>query len=417
MSEPVFGRRTLVAVVGTVLLSFTGFVVLVVFGDGFQAPASHGSDGYSVSALGHRVWTRLLAESGVPVTSSRYESARRAGDSLLVVAEPDLTYDDDGSAARLFRGMIERRGPTLVVLPRRWGGSGDRQEGFVRATNERPFADVRLVLSPIDRQLDVVRKPAGAELFDVRDWGPRPDLQATVQLLSPSTHLEPLITLGPDVLLGRVIPERGGEESVVYVLSDPDLIANHGIVRGANALLVVSIVERLRTREGPVVFDETLHGYDVRPSVWQELFRPPLLYATASAVLAALVLAAAGVGRFGRAHALPPPIAPGKRFLVDHAADLLRHGGHAGHALERYLAASVQDAARALHAPASLDAKGLREWLARGEAARPEAPTLEAVTAAVADAAARGNPRLVVETAAAVHSWKEATTHGSRGNS
>jgi len=77
----------------------------------------------------------------------------------------------------------------------------------------------------------------------------------------------------------------------------------------------------------------------------------------------------------------------------------------------------VQDAARALHAPASLDAPGLRAWLSRGEGARPDAPTLDEVTAAVAIAAKRGNQRLVVETAAAVHSWKEATTHGSRGNS
>lgn len=417
MTEPLFRRRTLVLVAGIALVSFTTFLVLLVFGDGFEAPASSRADGFSVSAIGHRAWSRLLAEAGVPVTSSRFESARRAGDGLLVVAEPDLSDDPDRSAARVFHGMIERPGPTLVVLPRRFGSSDPNREGYVRATSERPEAEVRLVLAAIDRQLELVRRDAGADVFDARDWGPRPDLEPTVQLLRPSRSLEPLITLGSDVLLGRVMAERGGEESVVYVLSDPDLVATHGLVRGANAYLVVSIVERLRKAGSGVVFDETLHGYDVRPSLWQELFRPPLAYATASAVLAALVLVAAGLGRFGRPRPLPPSIAPGKRFLVDHAADLLRQGDHAGHALERYLAASVQDAARLLHAPASLDAAGLRAWLARGEAARPDAPTLEGVTAAVAEAARHGGARRVVETAAAVHSWKEATTHGSRGNS
>ena len=417
MTEPVFGRRALILLVAGVLVSFTAFVVLLVFGDAFEAPASPRADGYSVSAIGHRAWARLLAEAGIPVTSSRFESARRAGDALLVVAEPDLLDDFDRSADRLLRGMVERNGPTLVVLPRRWGPEDPGREGFLRTTTERRISDLRGVLVPIDRQLEVVRRDVGAETFDARDWGPRPDLSGTVQLLKQTPGLEPLITLGSDVLLGRVMAERGGEESVVYVLADPDLVATHGLVRGANALLVVSIVERLRKPGTGVVFDETLHGYDLRPSVWQELFRAPLAYATTSAVLAAFVLVGAGLGRFGRAKALPPPIAPGKRFLVDHTADLLRQGGHAGHALERYLAASVQDAARALHAPASLDAQGLREWLTRGERARPDAPTLEDVTAAVADVARHGDPRRVVETAAAVHSWKEATTHGSRGNS
>ena len=152
----------------------------------------------------------------------------------------------------------------------------------------------------IDRGLTLVRRPVGTDEFDARDVGPKPDLPSPVQLIKQSAHLEPLVTLGGDVLFGRVLPSDERSTSDVYVLSDPDLIATHGLVRGDNATLAVSIVERLRPGGGGVVFDETLHGGDVRPSLWREVFRPPLVFATGSAFFAGLVLVAAGLGRFGR---------------------------------------------------------------------------------------------------------------------
>ncbi len=418
MSEPVFRRWVIVLLPAVAVLSFAAFLVLLVFGEGMAAPPSSGSDASSVSALGHRAFARLLSELGIPVTSCRHDSAGRAGtSSLLIVAEPDLT-EDDGSARRLFEGMIDREGTTLVVLPRRAGWDSAEREGFIGASSDGAEQAAQAVLAPIDPSLQVVRSARLGRAFDARDWGPPPQLTESVQLLAPSPErLEPLVTLGDDVLLARVIPGEADDLSVLYVLSDPDLVATHGLVRGDNAMLVATIVDRIRPKGGGVVFDETLHGGDIRPSVWRALFHPPLLFATVSAIVASLLLVAAGLGRFGRARPPPPPIEPGKRFLVEHAAELLRQGGHAGHALERYLAASIRDAGRALHAPASLDAEGLREWLAHVE--RPDASTssLEALDARVTDAADGGNVRQVVEAAMAVHAWKEHTTNGSRSDS
>ena len=417
MSEPVFRRWVLTTVIVGVVLSFVAFLVLLVFGEGMEAPPSHGADGFSVSALGHRAFARLLAEAGVPVTTSRFDSARRAGStSLLIVAEP-WTEPGEPSGHRIFEAMVRRAGPTLVVLPKRTGIGDDTREGFVQATFDDDLKTPQSIAATIDASLRIVRKPRGAEPFEARDWGPNPDLDGTVQLMSPSSILEPLVTLGTDVLLGRVLPKSDDSPSVVYVLADPDLIATHGLVRGDNAMLAVSIVDRLRPAGGGVVFDETLHGFDVRPGLWRELFRPPLLYATLSAFVAALLLVAAGLGRFGVAKPPAPSIEPGKRFLVDHTADLLRQGGHSGHALERYLAGSMKDAGRALHAPTSLDAKGLRAWLVRIERPDTGAPSLDELDARVADAADGGNVRRVVEAAMAVHAWKERTTNGSRNDS
>jgi hypothetical protein len=417
MSAPIFRRGVLATVIVGAVVSFVAFLVLLVFGEGMAAPPSHGADGFSVSALGHRAFARLLAEAGVPVTTSRFDSAVRAGsNSLLIVAEPDVA-DDDPSAKRLFDAMVRRAGPTLVVLPKRTGFGDDERGGFVGGTLEDALSTPGALLAALDASLVVRRRSGGVATFDARGLGPTPTLPDPVQLVAASANLEPLVTHGTDVLLGRVVPKNEGGPPELYVLADPDLIATHGLVRGANALLAVSIVERLRPEGGGVVFDETRHGYDLRPSLWQALFRPPLLYATFSAFAAAIVLVVAGIGRFGRAKPPPPVIAPGKRFLVEHTADLLRQGGHSGHALERYLAATVHDAGRALHAPTSLDAKGLRAWLVRVERPGAGEASLGDVDARVAAAAKRGSVRQVVEAAMAVHAWKERTTNGPRDDS
>jgi hypothetical protein len=413
MNEPLFRRSTLAVLSIVAIGSFLVFLVLLVFGDAFRAPPSHGTDGYSVSALGHRAFARLLAESGIPVVTSRHASASRSHGALLVVAEPDLSDDYDGSAVRLFRSLLDRPGPTLLVLPRRRGFADDTREGFVDDVAELSISDVERVLAPIDRTLRVVRVVADGEPADTHGLGPPPSLPDPVQLLRPSAHLDPLVRIGDGVLLGRILPAEE-TESEVWVLSDPDLIATHGLVRPGNALLAVGIVAAKRPADtGAVVFDETLHGYDLRPSLWEALFRPPLVWASASALLAGIVLVGAGAGRFGRPKPLPPAIAPGKRFLVTHAAALQREGGRPDLVLERYRAAAVADAGRALHAPAHLDAKGLRAWLAGSGRGRRLAEVEDRVRAARKD----GDEHSVIEAAKAVHTWREATKHGHRDDS
>jgi hypothetical protein len=169
--------------------------------------------------------------------------------------------------------------------------------------------------------------------------------------------------------------------------------------------------------------DETLHGHISTPSLWRELFSFPLSLASASVLIVLAILLWSAMGRFGKP--LPPlsAMAPGKRFLIDNTAELIRYGGHAAHALERYLHATVQDVARASHAPAHLGPAELRDWLLRAARARKVEIDLVALEREVADVVGPGptsGHRQAVRalaTAGRIHRWRQEMTNGSAGHS
>jgi hypothetical protein len=102
---------------------------------------------------------------GIPVTTSRYDSARRAGArSLLIVAEPDLG-DAEPRTEDLLEGMLSTGGTVLLVLPRRKGNAHDAREGWI----ERSWA---LGDEVAERVLDATgaRRPGSARNARV---GPR----------------------------------------------------------------------------------------------------------------------------------------------------------------------------------------------------------------------------------------------------
>jgi hypothetical protein len=113
--------------------------------------------------------------------------------------------------------------------------------------------------------------------------------------------------------------------------------------------------------------------------------------------------------RFGPRRAAPPPIAPGKDFLIRNTAALLHYGGHHGHALRRYLALTVAAVRHTLHAPALAPA-ALTAWLERVRGVRGGRISLVELERAV-DAA--DSPTKVVELADQVYRWRMEMTHGT----
>jgi len=195
----------------------------------------------------------------------------------------------------------------------------------------------------------------------------------------------------------------------LVVLTDPDLLSNHGLRRGDDASLAIALIERLRQR-GPVRFDESFHGGAHDEGPWRALLRFPLALAVLQALLAGGLLLWGGVRRFGAPLPADPPLAAGKAALIESMAELLRFGGHSAHALDRYLRSSLQEVAAGLHASGELRGGALDAWLDR-VAARVHVPGVETLRREAGRESK--SPAALVETARRIHLWRTRMLHGS----
>lgn len=366
MNEPgtPFLRRTHQVVLGAAAVSLLSGVAWAIFAEDLDLVFSNRADGYSVSAIGHGAFLELLDERGFTVHRSRFRSERRVGPGgLLILAEPPPSADD-AEPVDLARMVVEARN-ALLVLPRRVPSAGDEADPrrHLRGAEELEEEAVGRVLRAVDPFAHVVRVEraetdgtAAPVEWTENTFGLEPDLPRP-QLVQ-SENLIGLIECDDGILVGELrgwLPERIDDEiDRVLVLSDPDLLANHGLDRGENAALALALVESAAGARGRVVVDEVAHGFRYVPSPWRELFRRPLVFATLHGLALALLLIRAALVRVGRPRPAPPGRPEGKQALLDNAAVLLDSIGASSHALRRYLDATLARIAARLHAPAGL---------------------------------------------------------------
>lgn len=401
--NPFRGRTALVltAVAG---VSFLALLLWGIFGREILPGRSAESDSFSRSALGHRAFVELLRELDVPTVVSRFNSSGKAGDSaLLIVAEPRI--EGDPARERMLLRMIAEAERTLLVLPKWRGTESSDTPGFIESADLVHQAEVEAVLDAIDANLQVVRTSPGERVsWTSGEIGAPPDIPGP-QLLRGAFDSR-CVWCAQGVLLGYVDTRRG----TVLVLSDPDLLSNHGIVRPGNAQAVMGMLDLARGDQDAVVIDETLHGFGKEPSLYRSLFEFPLVLATVQALLAAAALLWAAMGRFGAPQPATPPLEAGKKALIGNIAALLAYAGHGAHALRRYLDGAVAEVRAALHVPAGLKAAEAEERLDRAHAAI----RLRDLRALVK--VESGDRRRILAIARRVHRWREETIRGRVGH-
>jgi hypothetical protein len=395
-----FSRTTLAIVIGVAAVSLAVAAALTIFGDELGERKSAGVDGYSVSAIGHKGLVRLLQQLDVPVVVSRHDSAAKAKHGLLIVAEPSVT--DDASRAQLTH-LVEDAAAVLVVLPK-WFGSAERGQTWIADAHLLPADEVKPVLDALPFEHSVA----------LERGGPPPSWVAEVSLTLPvirdpqliaATGLTPIVADHAGKLL---VVQQIHDGQTLTVLADPDVLSNFGLRRAENARFIVQLIDQLR-HDGPVVFDETMHGYAQQPSLVRTLFRFPLVLATLQVLVCALLAVWAAMVRFGPRRDAPPPLAPGKDFLIRNTAALLHYGGHHAHALKRYLQLTVGGVRHALHAPALAPA-AMTAWLERVRLVRGGKISLVELEQAVETAT---TPDRVIELADQVFRWRMEMTHGT----
>jgi hypothetical protein len=321
---------------------------------------------------------------------------------VLVIAEPAVTTD--ASAAKL-RALVDGAPNVLVVLPK-WYGSSEVGHDWIEDANLLEVTEIDPVLKALGITSTVTRLEhathwtveAGTALPDIRE----PQL---VKSDSLSSRVE-----DPDGNQLLAVDTTGSHP--VWLLSDPDVLNNYGLRHGDNARFTVELLDQLRAG-GPVVIDETLHGYAQQPSLSRTLLRFPLVLATMQVIACALLAIWAAAVRFGPKREAPPPLAPGKDFLIRNTAALLAYGGHHGHALRRYLHLTVGAVRHMLHAP-QLAPAAATEWLERVRKQRGGAVSLVELEQRIDQAAMkRLPPQTVVELADQVYRWRMEMTHGT----
>ena len=401
MTNP-FSKTTLWIIVGVGLVSLVVTVILTVMGP--DAKYSAGTDGYSVSAIGHKGLVELLQKLDMPVVLSRNDSAMKSKNGVLVIAAPKIA---DKENERLKALIATAPHNVLVVLPK-WYGYANDEGRWVGAVDLQPLVDVEAVLTAIGLTGDnpVSRTPISPLWAPSKELVlPRPKIKLQAQAVADEL-VEPVIDDGQRALLSHF--EHEGKQ--IWLLADPDVINNAGLRSPENAQLAVALIDKLR-EGGPVVFDETVHGHAQAPSLVHVLFEFPLVLATMQVLICALLVLWAAMVRFGPKRAPPPPLAPGKDFLIANTAALLRFGGHDHDALERYLTSNIQIVRHALHAPDSLGPTALAEWLERVRGARGTQIALPHLQEAVASTR---DPQRVLELADQVYRWRMEMIHGSK---
>ncbi len=346
-----YSARTVYWLLAVGVLSFAAAAYFMIYAQSDVGAAK--ANAFSYSAIGHRALVDTLRALDIPVVVSRADSPAKAGsESLLVVAEPRRKswYTDTIGAAR-------RAESVLLVLPK-WDGFKDpARSHWLWIVGMLPTDYIESILQEVVPGGTVQRSTPTR--WHVGRFGVTPAIEHP-QFIA-SSLLDPVIWTDQGVLLGVI---RQGYQTV-WVLSDPDILSNHGLGAGDNGVLAVRVLDALRPLDGAVIFDETVHGYWQPPSLWRSMFELPFLIPVILTFVAVFVLAWSATGRFGSPLPARPGLVPGKTALIDNTASLLRFGGHGSAILKRYTDVTLRDVAHRLNAPRRLEGPDLIAWVDR----------------------------------------------------
>lgn len=399
----VFSANTVYWLIAVSVLSFAGAAYFMIYGKQGDEGAA-GANAFSYSAIGHHGFVELLRRMDIPVLVSRDGSAAKAGStSLLVVAEPRRTTWIEDTVETLLPAEN-----MLVVLPK-WEGRARRDKVYwLERAGLMPQSTVESTLRQLVAGASLRRYAEPVE-WDANRFAISPDI-ANPQLIQ-SARLKPVIASPQGILVGQMF--RGSQR--IWVISDPDILSNHGLGRGDNAVLSLRLVEAMRPAGGAVIVDETIHGYWQPQSLWRSLFELPLAIPTILALATILVLAWCASGRFGAPLPARPALKPGKTALIDNTASLLRFGGYGSEILRRYARVTLREVATRLNAPRKLDEDGLIDWVDRVGKARGVGARFRTLHERAARLAGdkRTDALHLAGTARRLYRWKQEMTNGS----
>lgn len=404
MAGTTFQPRVLAALAAALCALFAASLLLTGMGGRETAGLASGANSYSNSAVGHLAFHDLLDGLGYRTQRVEDRPLEAVGETgVLILAEPAGSLASEEN-----RNKLQTAGRILLVLPKWSVRPGERRKDWIGQAELVPVLRAQSALGAAVSGGDVVRvKPPVS--YSKAIAAADPTVQGELQLIKGS-NLTPLISTPDGILLGEL--RQGGRRT--FVLADPDPIENHGLGQGTNAAFVRDMVAALMDgRNRKLVFDETIHGFKRSPpNLLKFLYEFPLNLVLVQILAAVALLLWAAMGRFGAPLPAPRRLDAGRHALIGNAAALVDYAGHHGAVLQCYIAMTLQDAARALRAPAGLEGAALTAWLAQASEARGVDPK---PLAALGDgpATAPRNLASLLAAAQALHHWRKDLPHGT----
>ena len=228
-----FNARTMMPITGIGALAFVAMLVLGAYAPDLRSGRNGGSHALSNGATGFSGIVRLAEKTGRNPLIVRSAPDLQSED--LTVISPEHGWTD-------LSEVLGRRGAraTLLILPK-WDTAPDKQRpGWVRVSGLLPAADPERTLYPAT-PFTIAREKTRGEPLRTLAAGVAPELQ----FLAPSV----LQTVGSKDIEPLIVNARGAtvlgklKRSQLYVLTDPDLLNNHGMGDERQARAALALLE------------------------------------------------------------------------------------------------------------------------------------------------------------------------------
>jgi len=340
-----FNRGTMLIVTAVGVLAFVAMLVLGAYAPDLRSGKNGGAHALSNAATGFSGLVRLAEATG------RHPRIIRSTNDLEDESLAVITPEDAGTD---ISEILSRRGPrvTLLILPKWWTERDQRRPAWVRIRNLLPPTVPQGVLAPA-YEFKVSRvKEKGTPLRTVssivnRDFGfVSPEV---TQALAGKNVDSVIVDQKGRVVLGKV------KDGNLYVLSDPDLLNNHGMADAKQAAAALALLDALNSTDADsILFDVTANGLGHSRSPLKLAFDPPFTAVTVIIFVALLLTGWQAVVRFGNARPPQRAIAFGKAALVENSASLIRKAGRETRLASRYVDTIRDRAATLLSLPSWL---------------------------------------------------------------
>jgi len=418
-------QRATIALIVLGVLSLSSAAIVAMVTDARDEVSSVDSDSFSISAIGHDALEQTLRRAHPDVSVTRWATGDAAAEaSLVMLLEPHLigTPTEEQRVVDTISDVLHRSPATILVLPKR-DGMPSYDDKWIDQSFLLPADDVARVLTVAKISGSVVRTGGASDRLDWRthhqDFGDSALEIPEVQLLD-SPQVAPIISAPEGILFGEVLQPYLGSTRL-FVLSDPDVLANHGLHRADHASLARVMVETAKApgSTGPIILDEIIHGHLQPPTIGRMMMEFPFVILTMQGALFLLLVLWAGVFRFGPPRDAERSLKAGHDLFLDNTAELLTSGRHTAYSVERYVWMTIEEVAHKLGAPRELQGKALQRWVqgATASRARSEGVDLEAITERASDLSTRKRPpsdAAVLALALKINRWKKEILDGAR---